>query len=74
MTQYFLFWGDLKKLMEMVTIEMCKLKWWFDRNKLLNLNKNKFMLIIGMNEYSIICICICKPYELSVSVLGMGGA
>lgn len=34
-------------MMEMVTIEMNKFKFWFDSNKLsLNLNKTKFMVFV----------------------------
>ena len=45
MTQIFFVGGDLKELLDMITAEMCKLKRWFDRNKLsLHLSKTKFML------------------------------
>ncbi len=36
---------NLQELLDLVSSELCKLKWWFDRNKLsLNLAKTKFMI------------------------------
>lgn len=32
--KYFLFWGKFTEPFETITSEMCKLKIWFDRNKL----------------------------------------
>ncbi len=45
-TNIFCSGGDLKELLGRITTEMCKLKMWFDRNKLsLNLSKTKFMFL-----------------------------
>ena len=44
-TNIFCSGGNLQELLRMITTEMCKIKNWFDRNKLsLNLSKTKLML------------------------------
>ncbi|XDV44073.1 hypothetical protein PO909_012422 [Leuciscus waleckii] len=49
-TNVFCCGDNLQRMMEMVTIEMNKLKLWFDSNKLsLNLNKTKFMVFGNRN-------------------------
>lgn len=49
-TNVFCCGDNLQQMMEMVTIEMNKLKLWFDSNKLsLNLNKTKFMVFGNRN-------------------------
>ena len=50
-TNVFCSGGDLHELLGRITTEMCKLKMWFDRNKLsLNLSKTKFMLFSNHNK------------------------
>ncbi len=45
MKLYFFFWGKLKEVLETITLEISKLKRWFDRNKLaLNINQTNCML------------------------------
>lgn len=50
-TSIFCSGGDLHELLGRITSEMCKMKMWFDRNKLsINLSKTKFILFSNCNK------------------------